>query len=211
MFILIPGIIQGNPRRWRYPKLKEEREKPTNYPEVRSGTRPHAGSSSTGRSRDEIPLRRIDGSVVLSMHSNRKSKEIHNILPMNQLRITRFYEIGIIDRDSRPYSGFPGSLSRPAQTSMDGRSTGHECHQGSDHGISSASNADCPDRYSPRINEPAEPRRMIHGIPFGIHGSASIERESFLLNSLIPLVLNHQSRPRSLHRNNGVYYKGWTN
>ena len=65
-------------------RLPEEREKTINYPEVLLGTRPHAGPSSMGKLRYDIPSNRIDGFVFRSMHSNGNSKEIHNILPMNQ-------------------------------------------------------------------------------------------------------------------------------
>ena len=56
-----------------------------NYSEVLFGTRFHAGSSLMGRLRYDISLKRIDGFVFRLMHLNRKSKEIHNLLSMNQL------------------------------------------------------------------------------------------------------------------------------
>ena len=107
----------------------EEREKLIHSAEVLPGTRFHAAFSLVGRLRYDISLRRIDSFVYRSMHFARKLKEIHNILPMNRLRRTRSYEIGLIEREFRLPSGLTGSSSRSAKILIDARFSGYEFHQ----------------------------------------------------------------------------------
>ena len=93
----------------------------------------------------------------------RKLKEIHNILSINRLWRTRLYEIGIVIKDSCPYSGSIGSLSRPIKTIIDARFTGHEFHEELNYPISYPPIGDCLDRYIPRFNEIIKSCCIIHG------------------------------------------------
>ena len=142
----------------------EEREKLMNYIEILSGTRFHAIPPLINKSRYDISLFSIDPSIYRLLHYIRKLKEIHNILSINRLWRTRLYEIGIIIKDSCPYSGSTGSLSRPIKIIIDARSTGHEFHEESNHPISYPSIGDCPDRYIPRFNEIIESSRIIYAL-----------------------------------------------
>ena len=133
------------------------------------------------------------------LHYIRKLKEIYNILSINRLWRTRLYEIGIIIKDSCPYSGLTGSLSRAIKTIIDARFTGHEFHEQLNYPISYPSIGDSPDRYIPRVNEIIESCRIIHALfyiilsiyfyynisSFSIITELSIEE--FLIN--FPLIL----------------------
>ncbi len=59
----------------------------------------------------------------------RNLKEIHNILSLNRLRITRLYEIGIVIKESCLYSGSTGTSSRPIRILIDARFTEHQLHE----------------------------------------------------------------------------------
>ena len=86
------------------------------------------------------------------------------LLSINRLWRTRLYEIGIIIKDSCPYFGLTGLLSRSIKILIDARFTGHEFHEEPNHAIYYASIGDCPDRYIPRFNEIIESCRIIYGL-----------------------------------------------
>ena len=70
------------------------------------------------------------------IQSGRKLKEVHNILSKSELRVSRQYEIGIIERQYCSYSGFPGLLPRAPNIWPDARLMGHEFYQCPDYPIS---------------------------------------------------------------------------
>ena len=95
------------------------------------------------------------------IQSQRKLKEVFTILPKSELRVSRQYEIGIIERTYCSYSGFSGLLSRASNILPDARLMGYEFYQCLDYPLSLGSKADCPDRYLSRFNEMIESCRII--------------------------------------------------
>ena len=79
--------------------------------------------------RYDISLFSIDSFLIWLLYYIRKLKEIHNILSINHLWRTRPYEIGIVIKEFRLYSGLTGLSSRPIQIIIDGRFTGYEFHE----------------------------------------------------------------------------------
>ncbi len=94
------------------PRPPEEREKLINFPEEIPGNRFHAAFLSIGRPRYDVSSRRTDRLPYRMIQFGRKLKEVHNISPKPELRVSRQYEIGIIERQYCSYSGFPGLLPR---------------------------------------------------------------------------------------------------
>jgi len=95
------------------------------------------------------------------IQSQRKLKEVFTILPKSELRVSRQYEIGIIERTYCSYSGLSGLLSRASNILPDARLMGYEFYQCLDYPLSLGSKADCPDRYLSRFNEMIESCRII--------------------------------------------------
>ena len=88
------------------------------------------------------------------------------ILPSINYHIERliFKNYWIVIKDSCPYSGSIGSLSRPIKTIIDARFTGHEFHEELNYPISYPPIGDCLDRYIPRFNEIIKSCCIIHGL-----------------------------------------------
>jgi NADH:ubiquinone oxidoreductase subunit D len=139
----------------------EEREKLINFSEEIPGNRFHAAFLLIGRLRYDVSLRRIDCRIYWMMCFNRKLKEVFTILPKSELRVSRQYEIGIIERTYCLYFGFPGLLSRASNILPDARLMGYEFYQCLDYSLFLGSKADCPDRYLSRFNEMIESCRII--------------------------------------------------
>jgi len=144
----------------------EEREKLINFSEVLSGNRFHAAFLLMGRLRYDISQRWIECFIYWLIHYIRKLKEIHHILSINRLWISRLYDIGFIERDFCLYFGLSGLLCRSASLWVDSRFLGYECYQYWDYSLFFGSNSDCLDRYLLRFNEMIESCRIIYGIVF---------------------------------------------
>ena len=113
----------------------EEREKLLNFCEVLSGNRFHACFLLMSRLRYDVCLKWIECFLYWLIHFTRKLKEIHYILSINRLWISRLYDIGFIDRDYCFYYGFSGLLSRSAKIWMDARFLGYEFYESNDYFI----------------------------------------------------------------------------
>ena len=111
------------------PRPPEEREKLINFPEEIPGNRFHAAFLSIGRPRYDVSSRRTDRLPYRMIQFGRKLKEVHNISPKPELRVSRQYEIGIIERTYCSYSGFSGLLSRASNILPDARLMGYEFYQ----------------------------------------------------------------------------------
>ena len=194
----------------------EEREKLINYIEILSGTRFHAISPLINKLRYDISLFSIDPSIYWLLHYIRKLKEIYNILSINRLWRTRLYEIGIIIKDSCPYFGLTGLLSRAIKLIIDARFTGYEFHEELNYPISYPSIGDCPDRYILRFNEIIESSRIIYGLFYIIVSNyfflnissfsiiMELLIEEFLINFPLILSLILQSK-LSIESSKGIY------
>jgi NADH:ubiquinone oxidoreductase subunit D len=197
----------------------EEREKLINFSEVLSGNRFHAAFLLMGRLRYDISLRWIECFIYWLIHFTRKLKEIHHILSINRLWISRLYDIGFIERDFCFYFGFSGLLSRSAKIWMDARFLGYECYQCWDYSIFFGSNSDCLDRYLLRFNEMIESCRIIYGIVFlfcyeacflsAYYSVSSFSIMEWLISTFLitfPFILSlHQSLKLSIESSKGIY------
>jgi NADH:ubiquinone oxidoreductase subunit D len=142
----------------------EEREKLINFIEVLTGNRFHAAYLLISRCRYDISFRWIDCFLLWILLFSRKLKEIHLLLSINYLWISRLYEIGIINRDYCYYYGISGVISRSASIKLDARLLGYECYNLLDYSIFLSTTADCLDRYLLRINEMIESLRITYAL-----------------------------------------------
>jgi len=139
----------------------DEREKLINFSEEIPGNRFHAAFLLIGRLRYDVSLRWIDCRIYWMIQFQRKLREVFTILPKSELRVSRQYEIGIIERTYCLYFGFSGLLSRASNILLDARLMGYEFYQCLDYSLFLGSKADCLDRYLLRFNEMIESCRII--------------------------------------------------
>ena len=196
----------------------EEREKLINFSELLSGNRFHAAFLLISRLRFDISLRLIESFIYWLIHFTRKLKEIHHILSINRLWISRLYDIGFIERDFCFYFGFSGLLSRSNQIWIDARFLDYECYQCWDYSIFFGSNSDCLDRYLLRFNEMIESSRIIYGLVFIFYYDSSFfiyySVSSFsimywLISTFLitfPFIISfHQSLKFNIESSKGIY------
>jgi NADH:ubiquinone oxidoreductase subunit D len=98
------------------------------------------------------------------IHYSRQLKELHNILSINQLWISRLYEIGIVTKEFSLYYGLSGLIARSANIFIDARLTGYEFYQSLLYSLFISSIGDCLDRYLLRLNEMIESNRIIYAV-----------------------------------------------